>query len=98
MAPFRWPDTKHDIAPAKEVAAGKPVSSQDWEIIATTLGTLFSTEDKPVALKGRGCRERMQRLIEKFNQEDARSLKRYLIFILSVFLPLADLVDLPLYC
>ena len=76
MAPFRWPDTKHDIALAQEVAAAKPTSSQDWEIIAATLGTLFSTKDKPVELKGRGCRERMQRLIEKFKQEDARSLKR----------------------
>ena len=86
MAPFRWPNTKHDIALAKEVAAAQPTTSQDWEIIAATLGTLFSTEDKPVVLKGRGCRERMQRLIDKFKQEDARSLKRYLIFILSFFL------------
>ena len=76
MAPFRWPDTIHDIALAQEVAAAKPTSSQDWEIISETLGTLFSTKDKPVELKGRGCRERMQRLIEKFKQEDARSLKR----------------------
>ena len=81
MAPFRWPDTKHDIALAQEVAAAKPVGSQDWEIIATRLSTLFSTEDKPVELKGRACRERMQLLIEKFKQEDARSLKRYLTFI-----------------
>ena len=54
MAPFRWPDTKHDIALAKEVAAAKPTSSQDWEIIVTTLATLFSTKDKTVELKGRG--------------------------------------------
>lgn len=86
MAPFRWPDVKHDIALAKEVAAAKPDSPQDWEFVATTLGTSFSTKDKPVVLKGRGCRERMQRLIEKFKQEDARSLKRYLIVILSAFL------------
>jgi hypothetical protein len=81
MAPFRWPDRKHDIALAQEVAAAKQVGSQDWEIIATRLSTLFSTEDKPVELKGRACRERMQRLIEKLKQEDARSLKRYLTFI-----------------
>lgn len=81
MAPFRWPDTKHDIALAQEVAAGKPDSSQAWEIIATKLSSLFSTEDKPVELKGRACRERMQRLIEKFKQEDVRSLKRYFILI-----------------
>lgn len=86
MAPFRWPDVKLDIALAKEVAAAKPDNPQDLEFVATTLGTLFSTKDKPVVLKGRGCRERMQRLIEKFKQEDARSLKRYLIFILSAFL------------
>ena len=96
MAPFRWPDTKHDIALAKEVAAAKPTTSQDWEIIATTLGTLFSTEDKPVALKGRGCRERMQRLIDKFKQEDARSLKRYLIFIFFPVCYNCSAVDFPL--
>jgi hypothetical protein len=98
MAPFRWPDTKHDIALAKEVAAVKPVSSEDWEIIARTLGTLLSTNDKPVELKGRGCRERLQRLIEKFKKEDARSLKRYLIFILYVLFPLTDVVYFPLNC
>ena len=70
-----WPLLDGDIALAQEVAAAKPTTSQDWEIIAETLGTLFSTKDKPVELKGRGCRERMQRLIEKFKQEDARSLK-----------------------
>ncbi|CAB4023044.1 Hypothetical predicted protein [Paramuricea clavata] len=39
MAPFRSPDTKHDIALAQEVSAAKPVGSQDWEIIATRSGT-----------------------------------------------------------
>ena len=66
MAPFRWPDTKHDIALAKEVAAAKSTGSQDWQIIAATLGTLISTKDKPVELKRRECREQMQHLIEKF--------------------------------
>ena len=38
----------------------------DWESIATCLNLAFSTEDKPVYLKGRGCRERMNRLVEKY--------------------------------
>lgn len=74
--PFRWPGTKQDLALAKEVIAKNPQKPQDWDVIAETLSRLFSTEDKPVVLKGRGCRERMDRLLEKYHQEDAKSLKR----------------------
>ena len=43
MAPFRWPETKHDIALATEVAARRPQRPQDWDGIAATLSQHFST-------------------------------------------------------
>ena len=58
MAPFRWQDTPHDIALAREVAANRPQKSQDWEAIADALSKDFSNEDRKVELNGRaktGC-------------------------------------------
>ena len=76
MPSFRWPETRHDIALAKEVASRRPVKPLDWDAIASDINASFSTVEKPVELKGRGCRERMDRLLDKFKSEDARSLKR----------------------
>ena len=76
MAPFRWPDPLYDIALAREVAAKRPQKPQDWDAIAEVLSKDFSTEDKPVELKARACKDRMNLLITKYKEEDARSLKR----------------------
>lgn len=79
MAPtkaFRWPENKHDIALATEVAAFSPVKPKDWETLAARLSKMFTTESTNVELKGRGCRERLERLIDKFKAEDAKALKR----------------------
>lgn len=76
MPQFRWPELKHDVLLAKEVAASRPSKPVDWEAIAGTLSVIFSTEEKAIDLKGRGCRERMERLLEKFKSEDSKSLKR----------------------
>lgn len=73
MAPFRWPNTLHDIMLAKEVAARNPKTPQEWVEIANTLSNEFSTDEKEIELKGRGCRER---LLEKYQQDDKKSLKR----------------------
>lgn len=78
MPSFRWPDVANDISLAKEVISRRPDKPSDWESIACTLSELFSTEEKPVALKGRGCRERMELLTKKYREEDNKSLKRYL--------------------
>ena len=56
MGPFRWPDTRHDIALATEVATNYPVKPHDCEIIAGRLSTAFSTDLTQVELKARGCR------------------------------------------
>ena len=76
MPSIRWPETRHDIALAKEVASRRPVKPLDWDAIAADLNASFSNVEKPVELKGRGCRERIDRLLDKFKSEDTRSLKR----------------------
>ena len=77
MAPFIWPNTLHDIALAREVAANRPHKPQDWDAIADTLSKDFSTEDKQ--LNGRACKNRLYLLISKYKAEDARSLKREVV-------------------
>ncbi|KAK3746109.1 hypothetical protein QZH41_015522 [Actinostola sp. cb2023] len=74
---FRWPSTKHDIALATEVARARPEKPSEWDKLAEPLSKPFSTEKTVVSLKGRGCRERMERLLKKYKEEDAKSLKRY---------------------
>ena len=76
MPQFQWPALFYDIALAREVASCHPSKSEDWEGIAKTLSVAFSTLNKPVELKGRGCREEMERLLDKFCSEESASLKR----------------------
>lgn len=66
----------HDLALAKEVAQDMPEKPQEWEDIAKRLSKVFSTEAKQVELKGRGCRERMDRILDRYKEEDAKALKR----------------------
>ena len=51
---------------------------RDWEEIAVTLNAAFSSDDKPVQLKARGCRERMELLLKKYKDKDTKSLIRYI--------------------
>jgi hypothetical protein len=52
-----------------------------WEAIATRLNTVFSSEEKTVELKGRGCKNRMELLLAKYKAEDARNLKRFAKYV-----------------
>ena len=54
MPGFRWPYVAQDIALATKAAAVRPRKLTEWEDIAKTLTSLFSTADKHVLLKGRG--------------------------------------------
>ena len=76
MPAFRWPDIVNDVALATEVATHRPHRPADWDAIANTLSHAFSTAEKPVQLKGRGCRERMELLLRKFKEDDANALKK----------------------
>ena len=69
MSSFRWPAITHDIALAKEVAQKNPEKPQDWEEIAAVLSIAFSTEERIVKLKGRGCRKRMDRLLNRWQRD-----------------------------
>ena len=62
MLQIRWPEMKYDDALTKDVASVRPNKPSDWEGIAGVLSAAFPTDDKPVALKGRGCRECLDRL------------------------------------
>ena len=73
MSPFRWPLVQYDAMLCREVLARRPSSTNDWESVAEALSQVFSTPDKKVELKARGCRERLDRLIEKYNQNDKKS-------------------------
>ena len=75
MAPFRWPNTVHNIVLAMEYTANRPQKPQDWDVIDDTLSKNFSTMDKQVKLKGRACKDQLLLLITKYGVEDARSLK-----------------------
>jgi len=75
MPGFRW-ELNHDIALAAEVISKRPHKPVDWLDVAETLNTSFSTEAKPVQLKGRGCRERMDLLLKKYKEDDKKALKR----------------------
>ena len=57
MAPFRWPSMANNIMLATEVAARRPTSSSEWDVIAGILSNAFSTVEKPVDLSGRACSE-----------------------------------------
>ena len=76
MAPFRRPKVENDIALLKEIVARRPSKADEWEDIAEFLSSLFSTDNNPVVLKGRGCRERSELLMKKFKSEERKALKR----------------------
>ena len=77
MAPFRLPEGKHELALAREVAKYFPEKPQEWDEVAKTLSKAFCSGYKQVELKGRGCREKMDRILEKYKSEDAKALRRY---------------------
>lgn len=76
MAPFRWPKVDQDIALCKEIIARRPMKVDDWENIGEFLSNLFTTENNPVQLKGRGCREQSELLVKKYKSEEWKALKR----------------------
>ena len=73
MAPFRWPEMKHKLALAKDEAKYFPEKPQlqEWDEVDKILSKAFSADDNQVGVKGRGCREKMDRILEKIKSEDA---------------------------
>ncbi len=60
----------------KKNVAKRLEKTADWDAIASLLSISFSSNGQEVTLKGRGYRERMERIVEKFKREDAKALKR----------------------
>ena len=75
MPGFRW-ELKNDIALVSEVATHRPLKPADWDEIASTLSDSFLTEEKPVLLKARGCKDRLDLLLKKYTDEDTKALQR----------------------
>ncbi|XP_078377980.1 uncharacterized protein LOC144661147 [Oculina patagonica] len=48
MAPFHWPTVANNLQLATEVAARRPNSPSDWEVIAVVLSQAFSTDDNQI--------------------------------------------------
>ena len=48
----------------------------EWDSIAFVLSSEFATEDKPVALTGRAYKERLRRLLDKYKDDDKKSLRK----------------------
>ena len=75
MPGFRY-DLRHDLALANEVAVMRPSKLPEWESVATKLSIQFSTDEKPVQLKRRGCRERLELLLKKYQEDGKKALKK----------------------
>ena len=57
---------------AKEVAGNRPDIAADWDNVSTA----FSMDGEKIEITGRSCRERMKRLLAKYNKDDKKSLKK----------------------
>lgn len=75
MAPFKW-SPSNDVMLAKEVTGNRPDVAADCDNVASTLSAAFSTDEKKVEITGRACRERLKRLLIKYNEDDKKSLKK----------------------
>ena len=76
MAPFRWPLPLNDMMLATEFAARKPTCATKWDVMASILSTVFSTNERKVELTGRACRERLDRILNKYLEDNKKALKR----------------------
>ena len=73
--PFRWPLQKQDLLLATEVASRQAIKQSEFEPIASVLSVEFGklTPGKPVSPTARACRERMERFLEKYINEDKKA-------------------------
>ena len=76
MAPFRWPLPLNGVMLVTEVGARKPTCGNEWDVIASILSTVFSMNERKVVLTGRACRERLDRILNKYLEDDKKALKR----------------------
>lgn len=68
----------------KDLISVCPEKASDWDIIAAKFSELFSTDEKPISLEGRASRERLDLLLKKYREQDAKALKRFVSHCVSV--------------
>ena len=66
---------KHELAVAKEVAKYFPEKPQEWDEVANILSKVFSTDDKQVEVKEGGCREKINKKLEKYKSQEAKAVE-----------------------
>lgn len=78
--PFRWPLQKQDLLLATKIASRQAFKQSKFDPKESVLSVEFGklTPGQPVSLTARACRERMERLLEKYINEDKKALKRYI--------------------
>lgn len=64
MAPFRWPTTANQSEWPS--SCRWPRLTTDWKAIVKIVSAVLNTEEKSIKLTGRACRERIDRLLNKF--------------------------------
>ena len=74
MHGFHW-KLNRDIALTSEVISKCPQKPTDWVELAEVLSNSFSIEEKPMQLKARDYRERMDLLLNKYRDDDKEVLK-----------------------
>ena len=68
----------------KDLISVRPEKASDWDIIAAKFSELFSTDEKPISLEGRASCERLDLLLKKYREQDAKALKRFVSHCVSV--------------
>ena len=66
----------NDVMLATKVVARKPMCATEWDVIASILSTVFSTNERKVVLTGQACRERLDHILNKYLEDDKKALKR----------------------
>lgn len=84
MASFRWSLVQNDIDFVIEVDVVRFEKLFDWDFIVVKFSNYFLILENLVELIGRSCRERMDRVFEKYKFEEFRFLKRY-FYILIIY-------------
>ena len=68
------------VSASRQVMSRRPERPAEWEKRVERLSEAFS-EENVVELRGRGCRERKDRLLAKHQQDHAKALKSWVVWL-----------------
>ena len=75
MPGFRY-EMNYDLSLATAIASASPSKPAEWDVIAAKLSEQFSSKDNHASMKDRGCRERLELLLKKYQDYDIKTLKK----------------------